>query len=71
MDVLYRYINKRGVQKMKIIIESPIYNNGKKTNLYHYYYVTDDNERISGTFQSSLDYINQRKKELKELKKGV
>jgi hypothetical protein len=52
---------------MKIIIDSQILNNGKKSNLYDYYYVSN-NQRISATFQASLDRINQIKEELKNEK---
>jgi len=68
MDVLYGYLNKTGVKKMEIVIDSQIINKGKKSNLYNYYYILN-NQRISAIFQASLDKINQIKRELKNDKR--
>jgi hypothetical protein len=51
---------------MKIVIESQMIHKGKKINLYNYHYTDSDNERISRTFQASLEKINEGKEHLKK-----
>ena len=51
---------------MRIVIEKQIVFKGKELNLYDYYYECSNGYRLSPSFQSSIERINEHKQDIRD-----